>query len=236
MVAALRVRVLTSGSTWHASCHGSVVSTLARADHSRAAGSRGLILALKWDEEIRRKTGGKADLDDVILRMAEHYQRFPPGQGPDVITGLVSAAWVTAGIDLRPDIARYAEDGAVIPLPETLFDGCLDARVTVSPGFDSGFDPVGSFAAKIVRGVRRGGPAWNSGLRNGMTLESGVFTAGDMSREIELTVRAAGKRAKPRKIRFWPYGDIDVETRRLQMAVGLSEAATAACARKIAGL
>ena len=197
---------------------------------------RGALLALKWDEEIRRKSGGKLDMDDVILRMADHYRRFPAGQGPDVVTGLVSAAWVTAGLDLRPDIARYADGGAVVPLPETMFDGCLDARITVSPGFDAGFDATGSFAAKVVRGVRRGGPAWNSGLRNGMALESWVFNAGDMTREIVLAVRATGKRARPRTIRFWPYGDVDVETRRLQMAVGLSETASAACARKIGGL
>eukprot|EP01041_Mallomonas_annulata_P027986 gene27986-49751_t len=206
------------------------------ADTRRDSGSRGVILALKWDEDIRRKSAGKLDLDDVILRMRDHYRQFPPGQGPDVITGLVSAAWVTARIDLRADISRYAQGAVVIPLPETMFDGCLDARVTVSPGFDSGFDSAGSFVAKTVRGVRRGGPAWSSGLRNGMVLESWVFNAGDMNREIELTVRPPAKRAKPRKIRFWPYGDVDLETRRLQMAVGLSDAATATCARKIGGL
>ena len=215
---------------------GAVVATLAKADTRRDAASRGLILALKWDEDIRRKSGGKLDLDDVTLRMADHYRRFPAGQGPDVVTGLVSAAWVTAGLDLRPDIARYAEGGAMVPLPETLFGGCVDARVTVSPGFDSGFDHAGSFASKSVRGVRRGGPAWNSGLRNGMALEGWTFTAGDMSREIELNIRPNAKRAMPRKIRFWPYGDVDLETRRLQMAVGLIEPALAACARKIGGL
>lgn len=216
--------------------HNAAVSTLAMADTRGHAGSRGAILVLKWDEDIRRKSAGKLNLDDVVLRMRDHYQRFSPGQGPDVITGLVSAAWVTAGIDLRPDIARYAAGGAVIPLPETMFDGCLDARVTVSPGFDAGFDAAGSFTAKAVRGVRRGGPAWNGGLRNGMALDSWAFSAGDMTREIVLAVRPTGKRARLRTIRFWPYGDVDVETRKLQMAVGLSETATTACARKIGGL
>ncbi len=215
---------------------GAMVSTLAMADTRHDAGSRGTILALRWDEDIRRKSGGKRDLDDVMLRMADHYSRFPPGQGPDVVTGLISAAWVIAGLDLRPDIARYAEGGAVIPLPETMFDSCLDARVTVAPGFDAGFDSVGSFAARSVRGVRRGGPAWNSGLRNGMALDSWTFNAGDMTREIVLTVRPTTKRGRPRAIRFWPYGDVDVETRKLQMAVGLSEAASSVCARKIGGL
>jgi hypothetical protein len=213
----------------------SAIGQLAEADAAHDPGSRALILALKWDEDIRRKTAGKADLDDVILRMRDHYRQFPPGQGPDVVTGLVSAAWVVAQIDLRPDIARYADGGTMIPLPEQMFDGCLDARVTVTPGFDAGFDHTSSLATKVVKGVRRRGPAWNSGLRDGMRIETLKLTPGDMTREIELVVRPP-RGGRARTIRFWPYGDVDVETRRLQLAHGLAGEALAACGRKIAGL
>ncbi|HEY0648482.1 hypothetical protein [Phenylobacterium sp.] len=215
---------------------GDAVGRMADQDRARDALSRGFILALKWDEDIRRKTGGRADLDDVILRMRDHYREFPPGQGPDVVTGLVSAAWVVAKMDLRPDIARYAEGGAPITLPETLFDGCLDARVTVSPGFDSGFDHAGSAAAKAARGVRRGGPAWNSGLRDGMRIDAIDLRPGDMTREIVLTVRPAKGRGRPRTLRYWPYGDNDVEARTLQLAMDLSDEKLAACGRKLGGV
>lgn len=211
------------------------VGRFAEADGARDPASRATILALKWDEDIRRKTGGKADLDDVILRMRNHYRQFPAGQGPDVVTGLVSAAWVVAQIDLRPDIARYAEGGAVIPLPEQMFDGCLDARVTVTPGFDSGFDHAASQATKVVKGVRRRGPAWNSGLRDGMRIDRIDVVPGDTTREVVLVVRPA-RGGKARTLRYWPYGDVDVETRRLQLAHGLSGEALAVCGRKIAGL
>jgi len=197
---------------------------------------RGALLALKWDEDIRRKTGGKADLDDVILRMRDHYRQFPPGQGPDVVTGLVSATWVVAQIDLRPDIARHVDRGEAITLPEIMFDGCLDARVNVSPGFDSGFDHAASAPAKVVKGVKRRGPAWNSGLRDGMRLDAIDLRPGDMSREIVLTVRPANGRGKARTLRYWPYGDADVQTRTLQLAFGLEGEKLAACGRKIAGL
>ncbi len=197
---------------------------------------RGLLLALKWDEEIRRKTGGKADLVDVIRRMRDHYRRFPSGQGPDMTAGLVSAAWVTAGVDLRPDIARYVERGEPIPLPESLFDGCLEVRFFTRPAFDSGFDHVASVAAKAVRGVRRGGPAWNSGLRNGMALTAWKLQPGDTTREIELTVQPAGRSAKPRLYRYWPYGDADLSTRSLALKPGLAADALAACGRRISGL
>ncbi|MBU2308146.1 MAG: hypothetical protein KKG89_14930 [Alphaproteobacteria bacterium] len=201
----------------------------------RLSYQRGLLLALKWDEEIRKKTGGKADLDDVILRMRDHYQQFPAGKGPDAVTGLVSAVWVVAEIDLRPDIAWYADRGSYVDLPETLFDGCLDARVTVTPGFDSGFDHAASATADVVKGVRRGGPAWTSGLRDGLRIDAMDLKPGDMTREIIVTVRPA-RGGKARTIRYWPYGDNDVETRRLQLAAGLSGEALAACGRKIGGL
>lgn len=213
------------------------VARLAAFDRPQDPAARGALLALKWDEDIRRKTAGKADLDDVILRMRDHDRSFPPGQGPDVVTGLISAAWVVAQLDLRPDIARYAERSEEIPLPEQMFDGCLDARVNVSPGFDSGFDHAASEKTQVVQGVRRRGPAWNSGLRDGMRIESMDLRAGDMSREIVLSVRPArGRNARARTIRYWPYGDNDVEVREIALAFGLEGEALAACGRKIGGL
>ena len=212
------------------------VAELAEADAGKDPGRRGSILALKWDEDIRRKTGGKLDLNDVVRRMADHHARFAPGQGPDGLTGLISAAWVVAGLDLRPDIARYAETGQTVPLPEEMFDGCLQARVTLTPGFDAGFNVEASFAAKRLQGVRRRGPAWNSGLRDGMALERWTYAAGDKSQMIELTVRPAGKgNAKARTLAYWPYGDATVETRRLQLTPGMSKADIAACGRKLGG-
>jgi len=197
---------------------------------------RGALLALRWDEEIRLKTGGQADLDDVVLRMRDHAAKFPAGQAPDVVTGLVSAFWVVAGIDLRPDIGRYVDRGEAIVLPEEMFDGCLQAAVTISPGFDPGFKAEASFAAKKVSGVRRSGPAWNSGLRDGMALAAWSYNAGDMTRMIELTIRTPGRKAKPRKIAYWPYGDVDTQTRTLRLMPGMTEAARGACGRKIGGL
>ena len=212
------------------------VTRLAGLERAVGPDSRGLVLALKWDDEIRRKTDGKADLDDVMLRLRDHAARFPPGQAPDRVTGLVSAVWVTAGLDIRPDIARYAATATVIPLPEEMFDGCLQARVTVTPAFDAGFDAEASFAARTVKGVRRRGPAWNSGLRDGMVLEAWTYKAGDMTRQIDLTIRPPGKRSKPKKLTYWPYGDATAETRKLQLTPGLTEAQRTACGRKIGGL
>jgi predicted metalloprotease with PDZ domain len=201
---------------------------------ARGAQPQGLLLALKWDEEIRRKSGGKLDLDDVILRMRDHYQRFAPGTGPDVVTGIISAAYVTADLDLRADVDRYAMKGQLVPLPETLFDGCVELRWDRRPVFEAGLDVEGSRAAKALKGVRTRGPAWTSGLRNGMRLEALTLKPGDTSVEVVATVRDARKRV--RTVRYWPYGDEMTETRSLVLKPGMNEAETATCGRKIGGL
>lgn len=195
---------------------------------------RGALLALKWDEDIRLKTGGKADLDTVLRQMRDHYQKFPLGQGPDVVTGFVSAAWVVAGLDLRGDIDRYAVKGELVPLPENLIDGCLYVRTNRKPTFDPGFDTAASFAARQLKGVRTRGPAWNSGLRNGAKLDSWTLKDGDTQVQVELVTRDA--RGRIRKVSYWPYGDDVTETHDLLLKPGMSAAETAGCVRKIGGL
>lgn len=201
---------------------------------------RGELLALKWDEEIRRRTKGQKDLDDVVLRMRDRYVSYPQGKGPDAPTGLVSAAWDVAQVDLTPDIERYAEKGAPVDLPDELFGGCVLVRSTVSPAYDIGFDMYPSFAAKVVKGVRRNGPAWNSGLRDGMALKGWSVYPGDISSQVELTLIVPPARGKgeptTRKLTYWPYGEAVTVKRQLQLKPGLSGDALAACGKAIAGL
>lgn len=187
---------------------------------------------LRLDDELHLRTGGKADLDDVLLRMRQHHDRFAPGAAPDLETAFISAVWVNAGLDVRPDLARHGAGGRPVPLPETLYAGCLIARVTVAPAFDAGFDVAASQAARAVRGVKRRGPAWNAGLRDGMRLDALKLSPGDTTREIEATTRPA-RGGRARMIRFWPYGDAVTESRTLAAP---SRPPVPDCARRLAGL
>lgn len=193
---------------------------------------RGALLALKWDEDLRRKSGGKLDLDDVLMTI-RHRRIVAPAETDGVVTQLVNAAWGVAQIDLRNDIRHHAEGGALVELPETLFGGCVEVRTTTAPAYDTGFDHQGSFTARTVRGVRREGPAWLSGLRDGMKITA-LSVPPDTSQEVVATV--ADARGRARTIRFWPYGDEDRTTRALALRSGMTEAETAACGRAIAGL
>ncbi|MGA0606471.1 hypothetical protein ACO2Q0_10765 [Phenylobacterium sp. VNQ135] len=199
---------------------------------SQPSAARAMLLALKWDEDIRQKGSGQ-DLDDV-MKAAHDRRAQVPAETTGFLDRLLNAAWGGAQLNLRSDVARYIAGRERMTPPETMFGGCLISTTTLTHGFDTGFDPAGSQAAKTVRGVRRGGPAWVSGLRNGMKLESLMLTPGDTTHEVvAVTIDARGRK---RTIRYWPYADEDREIRRLQLRQGMTEADTAACGKAMAGL
>jgi predicted metalloprotease with PDZ domain len=200
---------------------------------STANAGRAMLLALKWDEDIRQKSSGSLDLDDMMK--AAHDRR---AQVPNETTGFVdrvmNAAWGSAQLNLRDDVARYVAGRARVAPPETMFGTCLVSSTVLTHGFDTGFDHQGLQAARTVRGVVRNGPAWMSGLRNGMKLESLSLVPGDTSREVVAV--AVDARGRKRTIRYWPYADEDKEIRRIALREGLSAEQTAACGKAMAGL
>jgi hypothetical protein len=193
--------------------------------------ARALLLALKWDEDIRLRTPGR-DLDDM-MQAAHDRRALAPAETTGFLDRLLNAAWGSAQLNLRQDVARYVAGRERIDPPEAMFGGCVTSTVTLTHGFDTGFDAQGSLATKTVRGVVRNGPAWMSGLRNGMKLESLAFTPGDTSHEV--VARLVDARGRKRTIRYWPYGDEDREIRSLQLRPGMNAEETAACGRAIAG-
>jgi predicted metalloprotease with PDZ domain len=160
-------------------------------------------------------------------------KRAYPAEKTVTDEALLDAAWGVGRLNLRADLARYVARGDFVTLPETLFGGCVDVATKVSPAFDAGFDYQGSFAAKVVQGVRRPGPAWNSGLRNGMKLEGWSIRPGETTTQIELKVVEAKNRK--RTIRYWPYGDEDKSVRSLHLRARMTDAEKAACAKAIGG-
>lgn len=199
---------------------------------SQPSAARATLLALKWDEDIRQKGAG-LDLDDVI-KAAHERRALVPGETTGFLDRLLNAAWGGAQLNLREDVARYVTGRQRITPPETMFGGCLVATTTLTHGFDTGFDHAGSQAARTVRGVRRGGPAWVSGLRDDMKLEGLTLTPGDTTHEVVANLVDA--RGRKRTIRYWPYADEDREIRRLQLRQGMTEAETVACRKAMAGL
>jgi len=195
--------------------------------------ARGLLLALKWDEDVRQRSGGTLDLDDVF-KAAQDRRAQVPAETTGFLDRLLNAAWGGAQLNLREDVARYVAGRGRITPPEAMFGGCLVSATVLTHGFDTGFDHQGSNATKTVRGVRRNGPAWMSGLRNGMKLESLGVAPGDTTREVVAVV--VDTRGRKRTIRYWPYADEDREIRKIQLRQNMTDAQIAACGKAMAGL
>lgn len=84
--------------------------------------TKGALVALGLDLTIRRKSGGRHSLDDVMRLMWRRYGRdfysgMPQGIAENALPALVREA---TGVDVRTFIERYAEGRADVPLAELL--------------------------------------------------------------------------------------------------------------------
>jgi predicted metalloprotease with PDZ domain len=170
-------------------------------DVGQVSYDRGHLLALLIDGRIREATQGRLDLDDVLRvqrRLARH-------RGPTAAALLPLAVRKVAGIDVRPEIERYAVRGERVVLPFAAFSFCGWVGSAKRAGFTRGFDIAATEAAAMtIHGVDPSGPAYAAGMRDGMKLlkrEAG--TLGDSTREIAYRVADKGSE---RVIRYRPEG------------------------------
>jgi predicted metalloprotease with PDZ domain len=94
---------------------------------------RGLLLAALWDDRLRRSSGGKANLDQVVLTMKALAGR--PGAQGQAPANLKTAFRTLGGGDLGPDLTRYVDAGHAVVLPADLFGACAVVRTyATGPG------------------------------------------------------------------------------------------------------
>jgi predicted metalloprotease with PDZ domain len=193
---------------------------------------RGMLLALIWDARLRQASGGRHDLDDVLLAMSDAMRG---AEAPPLATELFAATYRRlSGMDLAADYGRLVEKGEAVLLPADLFGTCAEVRTETLPAFDRGYDPDATSAAgNVVTGLRTDAPAYAAGLREGMKIvkrEAGQ--PGDSRVEYVLRVSDGGAE---RLIRFMPIGKGEVTRQTVVLAPGLDGAARAACARSMSG-
>ncbi len=162
----------------------------------------GDLLMVLLDTEIRRVSGGKAD----ILSLVDELLRQPQLEGG---AGLVS--WQ----DFRAALARltsapFAEEldallqqRRKIRVSADLFAGCLQLKETPVWAFDPGFDVERSIEGNRVAGVRQGGAAWAAGLRDGEALLEWSIQWNRSDVPVRFLVATAGA---PRAVSYLPRG------------------------------
>jgi predicted metalloprotease with PDZ domain len=192
---------------------------------------RGMLLATKWDHEIRIRTKGRKDLDDVLMRM----QRMAKGKKGDLAVTLLPAAMKReAGIDIALDLAQLVDRGEAFEIPQDAFEPCGQLIWIDRALFDRGFDVEKTVAANmVVAGVNPQGPAYAAGLRDGMKILKRIGGAiGDSTVEIAYELEDQGAK---RTLRWLPEGQGRERFRALQLTPNMGPEARAACAARLSG-
>jgi predicted metalloprotease with PDZ domain len=194
---------------------------------------RGMVLAMYWDDAVRRATNGTRTFDDVLLEM----QRLsvsnskPEGGAPQV---LKQAMQTVAGIDITQDLARYVDEGQPVVLAADTFAPCGDFKTLERPAFHRGFDVEATLASgNIISGVVPDGPAYKAGLRDGMKLiarRGGEI--GNSSVEIAYEVLDNGSN---KTLRWMPVGQGTERYRALQLGAFQDAASKQACVKRLGG-
>lgn len=164
--------------------------------------ARGALYAARVDALLRRKSGGKASLEDVLRAL---YAKSRAERGP-----LPVSAWVEAvSKELGPGEAGAFEagigKGAVEPLPDGALGPCFRAAPRRYEPFDLGFDDEATAASEKrgIAGLRAGGPAEKAGLRAGDVLIDASMTRGRSDVPVTLTIERGGER---KTITYRPAG------------------------------
>ncbi|MGB8031016.1 MAG: hypothetical protein WCF30_15290 [Terracidiphilus sp.] len=160
---------------------------------------RGRVISLWLDGTIRRESGGKRSLDNVMFEMVRD------GRQPYTLNRILD----TAGHYLSPSSRTLLQEAVIqhgnLPAPAQLpiLGNCARASLDDVPTFDLGFDFDQSRAEKIISGVVENGPAFNAGIRNGQMLLSSSYYKGNPDRLAKFTVHDD---TGDNQITFYPRG------------------------------
>jgi len=132
---------------------------------SKSPYTQGLVLGIWLDSAIRKNSGGKQSLDDVMFEMVREAKE--PLSEERVLRTLDKyladgdRAILRAGIDHDGEVPLV---GAVVAAP------CMTILVGKITVFDLGVDFNKSKETKVIAGVEVDGPAYVAGLRDGQKL------------------------------------------------------------------
>jgi len=188
---------------------------------------RGRFLMTIWDARLR--SNGRS-LDEAMLEMRERATAGDPMKAVDMFPVVLELM----GLDIRSDIAAYAEAGAHVLLPENVFAPCGRVTTLEAPEFNPGFDVAAMRANnRIISGVDRTLPAYAAGLRDGMVFvrqQSG--RVGDPERQLVLVVRDG---EQERTISYMPRGRGTYALQQLEIDPALEGERYAQCRAVLGG-
>jgi predicted metalloprotease with PDZ domain len=194
---------------------------------------RGYLLAFLWEKAMRRASPGRIGLDQVMFAMRARWDAAPVGAKPLVVQSFEETGRRLTGVDVRPDVEKFATGGAAIVLPSDLFGDCARIGTVTVPAFELGFDADASAAKEVFVGIDPTGPAYKAGLRDGMKrIARGGGEYGDS--RVEVAYRVVDQAGAERTIRYRPEGKATVQFQQVSLTP-VATAQPAACTRILSG-
>jgi predicted metalloprotease with PDZ domain len=166
---------------------------------STSGAVRGPVIALWLDQQIRKDSGGKRSLDNVMYDMvSEPANPLTQARILETAGRYVSpVSWI--------ELAHAVEPGSRIPAVEDAPGPCVRGSVEEIATFNLGFDLAASTAAGSVTGVEPGGPAFQAGLRNGQRLSGKRLSVYNNHPE-KIAIVTVQTGDGPRAIEYYPRG------------------------------
>lgn len=152
---------------------------------------RGTMYMAVVDSSIRKESGGKRSLDDLVLAMLDRMKKGLPNT-PAVWVDLVTA-------QLGPTAKAQYEamlNGAVMLPDSDAFGPCFKRTTAPLRRFELGFDPGIMGTTRIIRGLIQDSSAARAGLQNGDEIVNPVGldgVQGNQAGTLTLQIRRDGK-------------------------------------------
>lgn len=150
---------------------------------------RGFLLALNWNAAIRKASGGKRSLDDVMFELLRTSENGTRELSPSLLTGQISKH---IGKDISGEFDRHITNGELMVPAADALGNDLELRTDEIRVFELGFDIQHLLKEKEFIGIKENTAAFDAGIRNGQKLVGGISVSlGDTSKEVALTVSDA---------------------------------------------
>jgi len=160
---------------------------------------RGRIISLWLDSTIRRESGGRYSLDNVMFDMVR------AGKRPFTLARILETTGRYLSSESRAVLQHAVNDHGDLPAPERLpsLGDCAHASLQNLASFDAGLDIDRTLATSQISGVVEGGPAFMAGLRDGQRLVGVSITKGEPEQLAKFKVHTADG---DKWIDFYPRG------------------------------
>jgi predicted metalloprotease with PDZ domain len=155
---------------------------------------RGMLLATKWDEIIRRQSNDAKSLDDAMRQIfRQARQKKIKEISTDYVVSVLSQY---ARHNFAKDVEKYVEKGDTIGDFNGVLGECVESFAAHSGRFELGFDFETARKSKTVAQLVEPSAAYRAGLRNGQKVLGASVYFGITNKPVELTIEENGQNRK----------------------------------------